>query len=74
MLPKIATFLLFAVTGKHPTDSNRIALMLTADEKQRLLAEIKKTCRGQCTFAAGTKYTYASVGLILQKLEEPVRP
>jgi hypothetical protein len=71
ILPKIATFLLFAITGKHPTDSNRIALMLTATEKQQLLAAIKKTCRDQCEFKAGVKYTYASVGLILDKLQEP---
>ena len=48
--------------------------MLTAEEKQRLLAEIKKTCRGQCTFAAGVKYTYGSVGVILENLQEPFAP
>jgi hypothetical protein len=53
ILPKMATFLLFAITGKHPTDANRIALMLTAEEKQQLLAEIKNTCRGQCVFQGG---------------------
>jgi hypothetical protein len=69
-LPQIALLVFEGVIGKSPA-KNKVALLLSGTEKQRVISEITKLCAGQCVVKAGIEYPYAAVGLILEKLREP---
>ena len=71
LLPQAALLVFGGTIGRSTTAKDKIALLLTASDKQSVISTVTRACRGKCTFKAGVDYSYAAVGVILDNLQKP---